>query len=171
MQEADASCKRNAFIMLFNCAQEKAVEFLGTVLDQVSNFGDVLQFIVVELIRKVCRTNPNERVCFSFLSCSCSFSCTLFVYFTLFYFIFCLLYLSIFIYDYSCSLFILSFPFFPFFYSLTPPAVQIHEVHLHSPSVFLLGRAVRECRHSSLSLFCPHCRPCLCLHLHPTSLQ
>jgi coatomer subunit beta len=61
LNEADASCKRNAFIMLFNCAQEKAVEYLGTVLDQVSNFGDVLQFIVVELIRKVCRTNPNER--------------------------------------------------------------------------------------------------------------
>ncbi|KYQ91924.1 coatomer protein complex beta subunit [Tieghemostelium lacteum] len=59
--EGDASCKRNAFIMLFNCAQDKAVEYLSTVLDQVPNFGDMLQFIVVELIRKVCKTNPSER--------------------------------------------------------------------------------------------------------------
>eukprot|EP01113_Clastostelium_recurvatum_P001792 TRINITY_DN1073_c0_g1_i6.p1 TRINITY_DN1073_c0_g1~~TRINITY_DN1073_c0_g1_i6.p1 ORF type:complete len:1001 (-),score=348.72 TRINITY_DN1073_c0_g1_i6:425-3292(-) len=61
INEPDASCKRNAFIMLFNCAQDKAVEYLGTVLDQVASFGDMLQFIVVELIRKVCRTNPQER--------------------------------------------------------------------------------------------------------------
>lgn len=48
--------------MLFNCAQEKAVEYLGTVLDQVGSFGDILQFTIVELIRKVCRANPAERV-------------------------------------------------------------------------------------------------------------
>ncbi|EGG22123.1 coatomer protein complex beta subunit [Cavenderia fasciculata] len=59
--EGDASCKRNAFIMLFNCAPDKAVEYLSTVLDQVPTFGDMLQFIVVELIRKVCKTNPSER--------------------------------------------------------------------------------------------------------------
>ncbi|EFA81222.1 coatomer protein complex beta subunit [Heterostelium album PN500] len=61
LSEGDASCKRNAFIMLFNCAQDKAVEYLSTVLDQVPSFGDMLQFIVVELIRKVCKTNPAER--------------------------------------------------------------------------------------------------------------
>eukprot|EP01087_Luapelamoeba_hula_P000371 TRINITY_DN1026_c0_g1_i1.p1 TRINITY_DN1026_c0_g1~~TRINITY_DN1026_c0_g1_i1.p1 ORF type:complete len:975 (+),score=207.36 TRINITY_DN1026_c0_g1_i1:169-3093(+) len=59
--EGDASCKRNAFIMLFNCAQEKAVEYLSSVLDQVGSFGDILQFTIVELIRKVCRTTPSER--------------------------------------------------------------------------------------------------------------
>eukprot|EP01112_Ceratiomyxa_fruticulosa_P016820 TRINITY_DN5132_c0_g1_i1.p1 TRINITY_DN5132_c0_g1~~TRINITY_DN5132_c0_g1_i1.p1 ORF type:complete len:963 (-),score=223.46 TRINITY_DN5132_c0_g1_i1:118-3006(-) len=59
--EGDPSCKRNAFIMLFNCAQDRAVEYLASVLDQVAAFGDMLQFIVVELIRKVCRTNPGER--------------------------------------------------------------------------------------------------------------
>jgi len=61
VNEGDASCKRNAFIMLFNCAQDKAVQYLSDVLDQVSNMGEILQFIVVELIRKVCRTNPQER--------------------------------------------------------------------------------------------------------------
>ncbi|KAN0047827.1 hypothetical protein ACTA71_002214 [Dictyostelium dimigraforme] len=61
LQEKDASCKRNAFIMLFNCAPEKAVEYLSSVLDEVPTFGDMLQFIVVELIRKVCKTSPSER--------------------------------------------------------------------------------------------------------------
>ncbi|EAL65020.1 coatomer protein complex beta subunit [Dictyostelium discoideum AX4] len=61
LQEKDASCKRNAFIMLFNCAPEKAVEYLSSVLDEVPSFGDMLQFIVVELIRKVCKTSPSER--------------------------------------------------------------------------------------------------------------
>mmetsp|Transcript_24653 Transcript_24653/g.61827 ORF Transcript_24653/g.61827 Transcript_24653/m.61827 type:complete len:954 (+) Transcript_24653:242-3103(+) len=59
--ETDASCKRNAFIMLYHCAEEKAVEYLAEVLDQVSSFGDILQLIVVELIRKVCRHAPGER--------------------------------------------------------------------------------------------------------------
>ncbi len=39
------------------------MEYLGTVLDNVGNFGDILQFIIVELIRKVCRNTPGERVC------------------------------------------------------------------------------------------------------------
>jgi coatomer subunit beta len=66
IKEGDASCKRNAFIMLFNCAQDKAVQYLSEVLDQVSSMGEILQFIVVELIRKVVRTNPQERVSISF---------------------------------------------------------------------------------------------------------
>ncbi|PRP88152.1 hypothetical protein PROFUN_03975 [Planoprotostelium fungivorum] len=61
LNEGDASCKRNAFIMLFNCAQEKAVEYLSETLDQVSGMGEIIQFIVVELIRKVCRNTPTER--------------------------------------------------------------------------------------------------------------
>jgi len=59
--EGDAGCKRNAFLMLFSTAQEKAVEYLNTILDQVANLPDILQMIVVELIRKVCRKNPAER--------------------------------------------------------------------------------------------------------------
>jgi coatomer subunit beta len=65
MQEGDAACKRNAFIMLYNCAQPKALEYLNTVLDQVPSFGDILQFVTIELLRKVHRTNisAGERVC------------------------------------------------------------------------------------------------------------
>lgn len=59
--EADASCKRNAFVMLLNTSPEKATEYLGGVLDEVEGFSDVLQFIVVELIRKLVRQNPQLR--------------------------------------------------------------------------------------------------------------
>jgi coatomer subunit beta len=59
--EGDPSCQRNAFIMLCNNAQEKAVEYLAGVLDQVASFGDILQLMVVELVRKVCQKNPDER--------------------------------------------------------------------------------------------------------------
>lgn len=50
--------------MLFNCAQEKAIQYLGETLEQVASMGEILQLIVVELIRKICRTttNPTERV-------------------------------------------------------------------------------------------------------------
>lgn len=60
-KEGDATCRRNAFIMLFNCARDKAVEYLNQVLDQVQGFGEILQLIVVELIRKVVRTRPQDR--------------------------------------------------------------------------------------------------------------
>eukprot|EP01120_Amphizonella_sp_Union-15-10_P015336 TRINITY_DN7877_c0_g1_i3.p1 TRINITY_DN7877_c0_g1~~TRINITY_DN7877_c0_g1_i3.p1 ORF type:complete len:987 (-),score=216.27 TRINITY_DN7877_c0_g1_i3:10-2841(-) len=60
-QESDPSCKRNAFIMLFNSDQDKAVAYLSTILDQAAAFGELLQLIIVETIRKVCRTTPTER--------------------------------------------------------------------------------------------------------------
>eukprot|EP01088_Endostelium_zonatum_P011665 TRINITY_DN25817_c0_g1_i1.p1 TRINITY_DN25817_c0_g1~~TRINITY_DN25817_c0_g1_i1.p1 ORF type:complete len:1039 (-),score=288.95 TRINITY_DN25817_c0_g1_i1:74-3190(-) len=60
-KESDAPCRRNAFIMLYNSDPEKAVQYLSTVLDEVIGFSDVLQLIVIELIRKVCRSAPSER--------------------------------------------------------------------------------------------------------------
>lgn len=56
--EQDLSAKRNAFLMLFNCAQERAVNYLLTHVENVANWGDTLQMVVLELIRKVCRSNP-----------------------------------------------------------------------------------------------------------------
>lgn len=61
LNEGDPSCKRNAFILLFNCAQEKAIQYMSEILEQVSGMGEIIQIIVVELIRKVCRTNPQAR--------------------------------------------------------------------------------------------------------------
>ena len=59
--EADPSCKRNAFLMLFSCDQERAVHFLSNNLDQVANYSDTLQLVVLELIRKVVKSNPLDK--------------------------------------------------------------------------------------------------------------
>jgi len=59
--EQDMSCKRNAFMMLIHADQDRALSFLSTCIDQVHNFGDILQLVIVELIYRVCHQNPSER--------------------------------------------------------------------------------------------------------------
>ncbi|MFQ6644430.1 hypothetical protein Gotur_018464 [Gossypium turneri] len=59
--EQDPSAKRNAFLMLFTCAQERATNYHLTHVDRVSEWGELLQMVVLELIRKVCRTNRGEK--------------------------------------------------------------------------------------------------------------
>lgn len=51
--QSDMSCKRNAFLMLLHADQDKALNYLASCLDQVGNFGDILQLVIVELIYKV----------------------------------------------------------------------------------------------------------------------
>lgn len=63
--EQDASCKRNAFMMLIHADQERALNYLSGCIDQVHSFGDILQLVIVELIYKVCHTNPSERTRFT----------------------------------------------------------------------------------------------------------
>lgn len=60
-RETDASCKRNAFLMLIHLDQSKALDYLNSCLDQIANFNDILQLVIVELIYKVCIANPSER--------------------------------------------------------------------------------------------------------------
>jgi len=59
--EQDMSCKRNAFMMLIHADQDRALSYLATCMDQVQNFGDILQLVIVELIYRVCHQNPSER--------------------------------------------------------------------------------------------------------------
>lgn len=59
--EQDPSAKRNAFLMLFHCDQDRAVNYLLTNVDRVSEWNELLQMVVLELIRKVCRTKPAEK--------------------------------------------------------------------------------------------------------------
>ncbi|KAK9726802.1 hypothetical protein RND81_05G238100 [Saponaria officinalis] len=59
--EQDPSAKRNAFLMLFTCAQERAVSYLFTHIDRILDWGEPLQMVVLELIKKVCRTNKHEK--------------------------------------------------------------------------------------------------------------
>ncbi|XP_065827598.1 coatomer subunit beta-like [Oscarella lobularis] len=63
-KEQDASCKRNAFMMLIHVDQERALDYLSTCIDQVHTFNDILQLVIVELVYKVCFANPSERVRF-----------------------------------------------------------------------------------------------------------
>lgn len=68
-KEGDASCQRNAFLMLLNCAQPKVVEYLETITaDQVLGFADTLQLMVMELIRKVWHSKPDARA--KYLQCA-----------------------------------------------------------------------------------------------------
>uniref|UniRef100_A0A8C7S5N9 Coatomer subunit beta n=1 Tax=Oncorhynchus mykiss TaxID=8022 RepID=A0A8C7S5N9_ONCMY len=53
VNEKDASCKRNAFMMLIHADQDRALDYLSTCIDQVHTFGDILQLVIVELIYKV----------------------------------------------------------------------------------------------------------------------
>ena len=62
--EQDMACRRNAFMMLIHVDQERALNYLSGVIDQVNSFGDILQLVIVELIYKVCHNNPNERARF-----------------------------------------------------------------------------------------------------------
>ncbi|KAF9944080.1 coatomer subunit beta, partial [Modicella reniformis] len=61
LQEADVACKRNAFVMLVNCAPELAVEYLDSVINQVPNFDELLQMAIVDLIRKDCKNNAANK--------------------------------------------------------------------------------------------------------------
>ena len=53
LSEQDLSTRRNAFQMLCNHAQSKAVSYLLSQVDNVAHWGDILQMAVLELIRKV----------------------------------------------------------------------------------------------------------------------
>ncbi|GMH22010.1 hypothetical protein Nepgr_023853 [Nepenthes gracilis] len=55
--EQDPLAERNAFLTLFICAQDKAVNYLFTHTDRISDWSEQLQMVVLQLIRKVCRTN------------------------------------------------------------------------------------------------------------------
>ncbi|KAE8211087.1 hypothetical protein CF327_g5123 [Tilletia walkeri] len=59
--ESDATCRRNAFVLLCDVAPEKAVEYLMTVYDQISTMDELMQLAVIEFIRKDCTAeSPNK---------------------------------------------------------------------------------------------------------------
>ena len=58
--EQDLSTKRNAFLMLCNHAQDRAVHYLLSQIDNVAHWGDILQMAVLELICKVLISNAEN---------------------------------------------------------------------------------------------------------------
>ncbi|KAI5118575.1 hypothetical protein M0805_004191 [Coniferiporia weirii] len=59
--ESDASCKRNAFVFLANCAMPRAVEYVLGVYDQIAGFDEQLQLSIIEVIRLDCRSDSAHR--------------------------------------------------------------------------------------------------------------
>lgn len=59
--ENDLGTKRNAFLMLYTHAQDRAVNYLMANLEAVAGWGDILQTVVLDLIRKVCRSDPTQK--------------------------------------------------------------------------------------------------------------
>ncbi|RLN72214.1 hypothetical protein BBJ28_00000530 [Nothophytophthora sp. Chile5] len=62
--ESDAGARRNAFLMLNDCAQDRAVTFLMNAMDQVPKFGDGFSLVILEMTRKVCRQDPAQKARF-----------------------------------------------------------------------------------------------------------
>ena len=54
----DLSTRRNAFHMLAEHAQDKAVAYMFSQIDRVADWGDILQIAVLDLIRKVRAMSP-----------------------------------------------------------------------------------------------------------------
>jgi len=61
LTETDIGSRRNAFLMLFNQNEEMAIEFLANNMDDVAKYGDGFALLVLDLTRRVCRKDPNQK--------------------------------------------------------------------------------------------------------------
>ncbi|KAI0558381.1 Coatomer beta subunit (COPB1) [Gracilaria domingensis] len=61
INEGDLAARRNAFVMLCQSDQERAIAYLNRNVDQILLWGATLQLSVLELVRRVCRSNPMEK--------------------------------------------------------------------------------------------------------------
>lgn len=61
LSESDISARRNAFLMLFNQDEALAIQFLANNMDDVAKYGDGFALLVLELTRRVCRRDPNQK--------------------------------------------------------------------------------------------------------------
>ena len=60
--ESDATCKRNAFVFLAQCAMPKAVEYIVSVFDQILGMDELLQMSIIEVIRLDCKQETSHKV-------------------------------------------------------------------------------------------------------------
>lgn len=59
--ESDNTCKRNAFAALVSISHEKALQYIYTVLDGISNADKHLQLVELMFIRKDATQNPQNK--------------------------------------------------------------------------------------------------------------
>lgn len=60
-EEGDLAAKRNAFVMLCQSDQDRAVNYLNNNIQHIPAWGETLQLSALELVRRVCRANPMEK--------------------------------------------------------------------------------------------------------------
>lgn len=60
-EETDMSAKRNALLMLYNADLDLAVGWLVDNLESVATFTDILQMVILMVIRKSSRTHPHLK--------------------------------------------------------------------------------------------------------------
>lgn len=62
-EENDVSARRNAFNMLFQCSQERAVRFLAAFRESndMSQAGDVFQLSIVDFVKHMIQANPYDK--------------------------------------------------------------------------------------------------------------
>ncbi|KAJ6245880.1 coatomer subunit beta [Anaeramoeba flamelloides] len=61
ISETDSACRRNAFLMLYEIDEERAIEFLLTVVDDLARFDESVQLVSLDLIKKIYRKDKTER--------------------------------------------------------------------------------------------------------------
>lgn len=61
LAETDVGARRNAFLMLFNQAEDLAIQYLVHNIESVMGFGDGFSLLVLELTRRVCRKDANQK--------------------------------------------------------------------------------------------------------------
>lgn len=64
--DSDLSTKRNAFILLFQMDQGRALTFLKSLLanseeDPIYEMGDILQLAILDMLRKLCKIEPTQK--------------------------------------------------------------------------------------------------------------
>ena len=61
--ENDVTAKRNAFLMLYHCSPDRAIEYLRSIMntDLAQEQNDVFQLAIVELLKQLMQTNPSEK--------------------------------------------------------------------------------------------------------------
>jgi coatomer subunit beta len=59
--ENDLSTKRNAFLLLFHVNEEQAYKYINDKIqnEQAEEFGDLMQLVILELLRKTCKYDPS----------------------------------------------------------------------------------------------------------------
>ncbi|ORZ31405.1 adaptin N terminal region-domain-containing protein [Catenaria anguillulae PL171] len=60
-KESDMACRRNAFVMLQNCAPDLAIAYLASAASQIPKFDENVQLAIIDLVRQEARANAQER--------------------------------------------------------------------------------------------------------------